>query len=72
MQALHRRASVWFKEHGLIDEALQHALAAGDLDLAARQMSDGLREVLDREDLPTLERWLRLLPEEMIQRTRCC
>ena len=64
---LHRRASAWFEEHGLLDEALHHALAAGDLDLAARQMNAGLRDVLNREDRPTLERWLRLLPEEMIQ-----
>ncbi len=66
---LHRQASAWFAEQGLIDEALQHALAAGDLDLAAHQMVAGLREVLNREDRPTLERWLRLLPEEMIQQT---
>ena len=65
---LHHRASAWFEEQGLIDEAIHHALAAGDLDLAARQMSLGLRDVLNREDRPTLERWLRLLPEEMIQR----
>ena len=64
---LHRQASAWFEEHGLYDEALHHALAAGDLDLAARQMSDGLRDVINREDRPTLERWLSLLPEEMIQ-----
>ena len=65
---LHRRASEWYEEHGLVDEALQHALAAGDHDLAARQMVGGLRDVLNREDRPTLERWLRLLPEEMIRR----
>ena len=64
---LHRLASAWFEEHGLLDEALHHALAAGDLDLAARQMIAGLRDVINREDRPTLERWLRLLPEEMIQ-----
>ena len=66
---LHRLASVWFEEHGFVDEALHHALAAGDLDLAARQMNTGLRDVINREDRPTLERWLRLLPEEMIQRS---
>ena len=65
---LHRLASAWFEEQGLVDEALQHALAAGDLDLAARQMTAGLRDVINREDRPTLERWLRSLPEEMIQR----
>ncbi len=68
MADLHRRASAWLEEHGLIDEAIHHALAAGDLDLAARQMYAGLRDALNREDRPTLERWLRLLPEEMIQR----
>ena len=64
---LHRLASVWFQEHGLIDEALHHALAVSDLELAARQMISGLRDVINHEDRPTLERWLRLLPEEMIQ-----
>ena len=65
---LHRLASAWFEEQGLVDEALRHSLAAGDLDLAARQMTAGLRDVINREDRQTLERWLRLLPEEMIQR----
>jgi len=65
---LHRLASAWFEENGLLDEALHHALAAGDLNLAAGLMNAGLREVINREDRPTLERWLRLLPEEMIQR----
>ena len=65
---LHRLASTWFEAHGLIDEALHHALSAGDLDLAATQMYAGLCNALNNEDRPTLERWLHLLPEEMIQR----
>jgi LuxR family maltose regulon positive regulatory protein len=68
VNSLHRLASAWFEEHGLIEEAMQHALAAGDLDLAARQMSAGLRDAVNHEDRPTLERWLRLLPYEMVQR----
>ena len=32
-----------------------------------RQMSRGLCDVINREDWPTLERWLRLLPEDVIQ-----
>ena len=66
---LHRRAADWFAGQGLVEEALQHALQAHDLDLAAKLMEQGLREVLNRADRPTLERWLRLLPEEMIQRS---
>lgn len=67
LSIMHRRASAWFEAHGLLDEAIQHALAAGDLDLAAQQMVAGLRDAINNEDRPTLERWLRLLPEEMIQ-----
>ena len=64
---LHRLASAWFEAHGFLDEAMQHAIKAGDLELAAHQMKSGLRDVINREDWPTLVRWLRLLPEEMIQ-----
>ncbi len=64
---LHRRAASWLAGNGLIDEALHHALAAGDLEQAARLMEHGLCDVLNREDWPTLDRWLRLLPEALIQ-----
>ena len=33
--ALHSRASRWFDENGLIEEALEHAIQAGDADWAA-------------------------------------
>ncbi len=64
---LHRRAAAWLAEQGLIEEALRHALAIDDLDLAARLMAAGLCDVLNREDRATLDRWLRLAPEEFIQ-----
>ncbi len=65
---LHRRAATWFAKHGLVDEALHHALAADDLELAALLMEEGLPAVLNREDRLTLERWLKLLPEDFVQR----
>lgn len=66
--ALHRRAAEWLAARGFVDEALRHALATADLDLVARLMEAGLCDVLNREDRPTLERWLHLLPEDFIQR----
>ena len=65
---LHRSAAAWFGEQGLIDEALRHALAINDLDLAAHLMFAGLCEVLNREDRASLDRWLRLLPDGFIPR----
>jgi LuxR family maltose regulon positive regulatory protein len=56
---LHRRAYRWHEEQGMIPEALQHALAAGDMALAARLVSTNvlalvepneLRRILERMD----------------------
>jgi len=67
IDSLQQLASAWFEDQGLIEEALQYALAAGDLEMAARLMIAGIRDVINREDRLTLERWLKLLPEEMIR-----
>ncbi len=64
---LHRRASIWFRQRDLIDEALHHALAAGDIDLAAQTLIDHFGSRLDREDWPAVERWLNLLPAAAFQ-----
>ncbi len=59
---LHRRASLWFRDAQLIDTALHHALAAGDVDLAAQIIIDHFATWLDRENWHAIERWLNLLP----------
>ena len=64
---LHRRAAAWFADQGLTNEALHHAMLAGDHDLASQIMWPALPGVLNQEDRSTLERWLRLLPENFIQ-----
>lgn len=65
--ALHLRCARWFAENGSVDEALRHALAASDFNLAAEVMEANLVDVLNRGDRVTLERWLRLLPEPVIE-----
>lgn len=62
VSAWHRRAAEWLLRQELIDEAIRHALAAGDLQLAALAMERGLCAVLNRPDPPTLRRWLDLIP----------
>lgn len=65
---LHRAAAAWLSAQGLTEEALHHALAINDLDLAARLMEDALCDVLNREDRLTAERWLRMLPPDFVKR----
>ena len=69
IRALHRRAAGWFIAHRLPDQAIHHALQADDRPLAAAFMEQSLGDVLNREDRPALERWLRLLPGEFIQKS---
>ena len=64
---LHLRASRWFHQNGLVDEALRHAVAAGAAELASQIVADNIADRLNREDWHALERWLRLLPAQWIE-----
>jgi LuxR family transcriptional regulator, maltose regulon positive regulatory protein len=68
MSALHLHAATWFAGHDLVEEAIHHAILAADLNLAAVLMERGLRDLLNREDNPTMDRWLRMLPDDFIQK----
>jgi LuxR family maltose regulon positive regulatory protein len=63
---LHRRAAGWCEQHGLIDEAIRHAVAAGDTPWATRLVEEHLGETLRRGE-GKLVRWLALLPAEAVQ-----
>lgn len=63
--ALHNKASTWFSANGLVDEAIHHALAAGDSTRAAQAVERHVPVSLAREDRVTLERWLRGLPDDV-------
>lgn len=68
VEILHRKASAWLARNGFIGEALRHALASGAVIEAAQLVEENRHSALNREDWPTLERWLDMLPEEIIQR----
>ena len=63
----HTRASAWYADQGLIDEAIEHALAAGDESSAKRLVEAQFFWAFEQEQWVRLERWLRQLPEEHIQ-----
>jgi LuxR family transcriptional regulator, maltose regulon positive regulatory protein len=63
---LHRRASAWHRQHGTIAEAIDHAIAAGDLSDARELIATHWREALDEGLTETVEGWLDRLPPEMV------
>ena len=64
---LHRRASDWFERQGLIDEAIRHALKAGDSIRAAEVVERHREGILDSDKWYILEKWLAQLPETVVQ-----
>jgi LuxR family maltose regulon positive regulatory protein len=64
---LHLRASKWFESEGLIDEAIKHALAAGDEERVADLIARHRHAALDADQWYVLERWLSLIPEAVLQ-----
>ena len=70
---LHRAAAAWFDEHDLGDDAVRHALAAGDAAWAARLVERYVDALLGRSEGATLRRWLSMLPVELLRaRPRLC
>jgi LuxR family transcriptional regulator, maltose regulon positive regulatory protein len=63
--ALHRAATAWCEKHGLADDAVRHALAAGQVTSAARIVEQHADELLLRSERATLQRWLDRLPAEL-------
>jgi LuxR family transcriptional regulator, maltose regulon positive regulatory protein len=73
VEALHRAAAAWCEEHDLADDAVRHALAAGETDWAARLVERHVEELLGRSEGATLRRWLSALPAEAVRdRPRLC
>jgi LuxR family maltose regulon positive regulatory protein len=64
--ALHARASAWYADNHFVDEAIEHALAAGDFDAAAEVVQAHRHEAMDQERWLDLHRWLGLLPHEVV------
>jgi LuxR family transcriptional regulator, maltose regulon positive regulatory protein len=71
--ALHRAAAAWCEEHDLADDAVRHALAAGDAEWTARLVERHVEALLGRSEGATLRRWLSALPAESVRdRPRLC
>jgi len=65
--ALHRAAAAWHEAHGLADDAVRHAVAAGDTTWAARLIEQHFDPVYLTGESATLRRWLAQLPAELVR-----
>ena len=63
---LHERAATYLEVHGLGQEAIAHALAAGSIDRAIRLVEREARPTFEAGELATLLGWLDALPAERL------
>ena len=64
---LHRRAARWYEDHGFVEDAIDHALAAGETEWAARLVERNTAAVVMRSEGAILLRWLEALPEGLVR-----
>ncbi|MCL4864200.1 MAG: hypothetical protein KJZ93_32630, partial [Caldilineaceae bacterium] len=63
---LHQRAATWYKQHGLLEEAMHHFLAAGDFEAAARLIGENFHSLWEYGEMPTPLRWFEALPAAFV------
>ena len=64
---LHRNAAAWHEEHGLADEAIRHAVAAGEMTWAARLIERYFDAVYRlRGEAATIQAWISALPAGLV------
>jgi LuxR family transcriptional regulator, maltose regulon positive regulatory protein len=64
---LHRGASLWFKQSGDGDEAMRHAQAAPDFNLAAEVAEEFMMAMLGSSRMAAYSQWVQRLPEEIVR-----
>src|SRR5262249_28793638 len=62
---LHRAAAAWSDQHDLADDAIRHALAAGDAAWAARLIERHVDALMFHNEQATLQRRIETLPAEL-------
>lgn len=61
----HRLAADWFSTNRYIDQAIRHALAAGDIEHAADLVEQHAQYALATDNWLSLEWWLKQIPESI-------
>ncbi len=64
---LHRRASQWYLQAGMVREAIEHALAATDYATAVHLIEDHAMDMLMQWHVKTVDGWLHSIPDEWCQ-----
>lgn len=66
VSALHRTAALWFADHALLSEAVDHSLKAGDRERAAELIEAHGMELIEHSQMSTLLGLIAKLPKTVV------
>jgi ATP/maltotriose-dependent transcriptional regulator MalT len=64
--ALHRRAAAWYQRQGLVEDAIEHAAAAGDQPMVADLLAEHEVELFQSGRVAMFLSWIKRLPPELL------
>ena len=68
VDAIHQRAAHWYHEQSQPDDAIYHALCAGDLSMAIKVMDTHALKRLYDSQLNTINQWATAIPDELLEK----
>jgi len=66
---LHKQASIWFAQHGFVEEALDHAFEADNMQLAVQILDQAKVSLLNETQWQKLEQLLRRFPRNVVEQS---
>ena len=66
IQIINRRASVWFEKNNFINEAIQFAIQADDIDWVISIILNHWESAFESDDWYIVEQWMKLLPKNVM------
>ncbi|EFH83191.1 LuxR C-terminal-related transcriptional regulator [Ktedonobacter racemifer] len=63
---LHRRASLWYREQGMLAEAVAHARSSGDWESIANIAEEAGVELISRGNVQMVMNWVAMLPRLIV------
>jgi LuxR family transcriptional regulator, maltose regulon positive regulatory protein len=63
---LHRRAAAWYRGRGLVEDAIEHAAAAGDHGMVAEVLDEYAVELFQSGRVELFLSWVKRLPPELL------
>ena len=69
IKTIYKKASEWFENNGLIDEAIHHAIEGGHIDKAVAYIEKNRDDKLNQDQWYVVKRWLSKIPVDIINQS---